>query len=123
MLRIVICSLFTDTRKKKHKRPITITKKVYISPTLGDAFLEPIATQFGNSLYLTEFINRSKFGVDWLSSFGSGEVQNVMFPIGTTSDPYHCGATALARDLAVCVIEYMILIISVLAVCKSAGSV
>jgi len=49
---------------------------MYISPTWGDVPLEPIATKFGNSLYLTEIINRSKFGVDWLGSFGSGEVQN-----------------------------------------------
>jgi len=72
---------------------------VYISPTWGDAPLEPIATKFGNSLYLTEVINRSKFGVDWLGNFGSGEVQNLRLPIGTTSGPYHCSPTALARDL------------------------
>jgi len=71
---------------------------VYISPTWGDALLEPIATKFDNSLYLTEVINRSQFCVDWFSTFGSGEVQNVMFAIGTTSGPYHCGAAALARD-------------------------
>jgi len=71
---------------------------VYISPTWGDAPLEPIATKFGNSLYLIEVINRSKFGVDWYSSFGSGEEQNLRFPIGTTSGPYHCSTTALARD-------------------------
>jgi len=49
---------------------------VYISPTLGDALLEPIATTFCNSLYLTDVINRSKFGIDWYGSFGSGEVQS-----------------------------------------------
>jgi len=75
-----------------------ITKKVYISPTWGDAPLEPIATKFGNSLYLIEVINRSQFGVDWFGSFGSGEVQNLPFPIGTTSGPSHCSATALAPD-------------------------
>jgi len=79
----VVCSLLKETEKKKHKRPIT--KKVYISPTWGDAPLKPIATKFSNSLYLTEVINRSKFGVDWYSSFGSGEVQNLRFPIGTTA--------------------------------------
>jgi len=83
--------------EEKTKRPITITKKVYISPTWGDASLKPIATH-DNSLYLTEVINRSKFGVDWFSSFGSGEVQNLRFAIGTTSGPYHCSAAALARD-------------------------
>jgi len=71
---------------------------VYISPTWGDAPLEPIVTKFGNLLYLTKLINRSQFGVDWFGSFGSGEVQNVPFPIGTTSGPYHCSVTALARD-------------------------
>jgi len=71
---------------------------VYISPTWGDAPLELIATKFGNSLYLTDVINRSKFGVDWYSSLGSGEVQNVRFAIGTTSGPHHCSAAALARD-------------------------
>jgi len=29
---------------------------------LGDAPLEPIVTKFGNSVYLTDIINRSKFG-------------------------------------------------------------
>jgi len=62
-LWIVVCSLFKETGKQKHKRPIT--KKVYISPTCGEAPLEPIATNFGNSLYLTEVINRSEFGVDY----------------------------------------------------------
>jgi len=82
--------------EEKTKRPITITKKVYISPTWGDAPLKLIATKLGNSLYLTELINRSKCGVDWFSS--SGEVQNLRFAIGTTSGPYHCSAAALARD-------------------------
>jgi len=54
--------------------------------------------QIGNSIYLTEVINHSKFGVDWFSSFGSGEVQNSPFSIGTTAGPYHCSAIALARD-------------------------
>jgi len=71
---------------------------LFISPIWGDAPLEPIATKFGNFLYLNEVINRSKFGVDWFNSFGSGEVQNLPFPIGTTSGPYRCSATALARD-------------------------
>jgi len=57
-----------------------------------------MATKFCNSPYLTEVINGSKFGADWYSSFGSGEVQRLRFPIGTTSGPYHCSATALARD-------------------------
>jgi len=39
---------------------------------------------------------RSKFGVDWFSSFE--QLKNLMFPIGTTIGPYHCSATALARD-------------------------
>jgi len=75
------------------------TKKVYISPTWGDAPREPITTKLGTSLYLTEVINRFKFGVDCYSSVGSGEVQNLPFPIGTTSGPYHCSAIALARDV------------------------
>jgi len=73
---------------------------VYISPTWGDASLEPTATKFGNSLYLTELSNRSKFGVDWFCSFGSGEVQNLMLAIGRTTGPYHCSAAALARDVS-----------------------
>jgi len=48
---------------------------------------------------LTEVINRSIFGVNWYSSFGSGEVQNMPFPIGTITGPYHCSTTALARDI------------------------
>jgi len=73
---------------------------VHISLTWGDAPLEPIATKFGNSIYLTELINRSIFGVDWYRIFGSGEMQNLPFPIGTTIGPYHCSATALARDVS-----------------------
>jgi len=45
-------------------------------------------------------INRSKFGVDWFGSFSSGEVQKLHFAMGTTSGPFHCSATALARDVA-----------------------
>jgi len=71
---------------------------VYISPTWGDASLEPIATEFGNSLYLTEVNNRSKCVVDWYSSFGSGEVQNLPFLIRTITGTYHGSANALARD-------------------------
>jgi len=85
-------------KKKKQNNPSLSLKKVYISPTWGDAPREPIATKFGNSLYLTEVIDRSKFGVDWFSSFGSGEVQNLRFAIGTASGPYHCSAAALTRD-------------------------
>jgi len=90
---------------RKTKRAITITKKVYISPTWRDAPLEAIATKLGNSLYLTEVINYSKLCVDLFSSFGSGEVQNLTFAIGTTTCPYHCSATALARDVG-CSIRY-----------------
>jgi len=61
--------------------------------------LESIATKFGNSLYLTGIINRLQLGADWYGSFGSAEMQNLPFPIGTTSGPYHCSATALTRDL------------------------
>jgi len=91
----VVCSLIKETRSRKTQ---TTTKKVYISPTWEDALLEPIATKFGNSFYLTEVINRSKFSVDWYGSFGSGEVHNLPFPIGTTTGSYHCSSTALARD-------------------------
>jgi len=91
----VVCRLIKEQERKKHIRQL---KNGYISPTWGDALLEPIATIIGNSLYLTEVINSSKFGVDWYGSFGSGEEQNLPFPIGTTSVPYHCSATALARD-------------------------
>jgi len=62
--------------------------------------------KFGNFLYLTEVINRSKFGVDWYGSFGSGEVQNVPFPTGKTSAPYHCSANVFARDTSVNMIYY-----------------
>jgi len=44
-------------------------------------------------------MNRSQFGVDGYGSFGSGEMQNLPFPIGTIPGPYHCSATALARDI------------------------
>jgi len=57
-----------------------------------------MATKFGNSLYIPEVINSLKFGVDWFSSFGSGEVQNLTFAIGTTTDHYHSSTAALARD-------------------------
>jgi len=80
----VACSLLKETKKQKQNDPSLSLKKVYISPTWGDAPLEPIATKFDSSLYLTEVINHSKFGVDWFCSFGSGEVQNLMFAIGTT---------------------------------------
>jgi len=73
----VACSLFKETWQQKQNDPSLSLKKVYISPTWGDAPLEPIANKFGNSLYLTEVINRSKFGVDWFSSFSSGQVQNL----------------------------------------------
>jgi len=65
---------------------------LYISPTWGDAPLTPIETKFDNSLYVSEVINRSKFGFDWYCSFGfgSGEVQTLPFPIGTITGPYHC---------------------------------
>jgi len=56
---------------------------VYISPTRGDAPLKPIATKFGNLFYLTNVINVAKFDIDWYVSFGSGEVQNVPFPMRT----------------------------------------
>jgi len=86
----VVCTLIKGTHGKE------ITLIVYISPTWGDAPLEPIIAKFGSSLYIPEVINRSKFGVDWFGSFGSGEVQNVHFPIGTPS--VDCSTTALARD-------------------------
>jgi len=71
---------------------------VYISPTWGDAPPEPIATKFGSSLYFTDVINRSKFGIDRYGSFDSVEVHNLPFHIWTITGPYHCSATALARD-------------------------
>jgi len=83
---------------------------VVISPTWVDAPLEPIATKLGNSFYLTELINRSKFSVDWYSSFGFGEVQNLPFPMGTTSGPYHCSTTALAPDTVILAVVAMFLV-------------
>ena len=59
-------------RKKYFKK--TENLELYISPTWGAAPVEPIATKFGNSLNPTDVIIRSKFGIDWYSSFGSGEV-------------------------------------------------
>jgi len=67
-------SVALPTKQVKEKSQMT-AKKVYISPTWGDAPLEPITTKFSSSLYVTEVINPSKFGVDWFGSFGSGEVQ------------------------------------------------
>jgi len=90
------CGLWPDQRNKQKKQ--MITKRVYISPTWGEAHLELIATKFGNSLYLTEVINHSTFGVNCYRSFGSGEVQNLPFPIEAITVPYHCCATVLARD-------------------------
>jgi len=57
-----------------------------------------MVTKFGNSLYLNDVISRSKFGIDWYGSFGSGEVHNLPLPIGTISGPYHCSAAVLASD-------------------------
>ena len=48
--------------------------ELYISSTWGAAPIEPIATKFGNSLYLIYIIICSKFGIYWYSSFGSREV-------------------------------------------------
>ena len=59
-------------RKKKVKN--TENLELYISPTWGAAPVKLIATKFSNSFYLTDVIICSKFGVDWYSSFGSGEV-------------------------------------------------
>jgi len=95
--------LFVFNQRNKKKK----TQKVFISPTWGN--LEPIATKFGNSFYLTEVINHSKFGVDWFGSFGSGEVQNLPFPIGTTTGPYYCSTTALARDYVTAVLNTLLL--------------
>jgi len=97
-LRIGACSLFKETWMQKQNDPSLSLQKVYISPTWGDAPLEPIAIKFGSSLYFTKVIKLSKFGVDWFSSFDSGEAQKLTFAIGTTTGPYHCSATALARD-------------------------
>ena len=44
------------------------------------AFVELIATKFGNSLYLTDVIIRAKFGIDWYSGFGSGECKVCPLP-------------------------------------------
>ena len=61
---------------------------MYISPTWGAAPIEPLSTKFGNSLNLTDVFIRSIFYTDWYSSFGSGEVQSLPSPIGTTTGPY-----------------------------------
>jgi len=58
-LRIVFCSLINETSRKTNDN----WKSVYFTH-MGRRW-KPIATQFGNSLYLTEVINRSKFSVDW----------------------------------------------------------
>ena len=47
---------------------------MFISPTWGAAPVELITKKFENSFYLTDVIIRSKFGIDWYSSFDSGEV-------------------------------------------------
>jgi len=72
---------------------------MYISPTKGDTPVEPISTNFHNSLHLTDIINSSKFGGYCYRSFCSGELQKLLFPIGTITGPCHCSATGLARDL------------------------
>jgi len=69
----VVCSLINETRRRKNTNENE--KSVYFTHIgRGETPVEPIAIKYGNSLYLTEEINRSKFGVDWYSSFGSGEV-------------------------------------------------
>jgi len=54
-LQIVVWRLINETRRKKRMR----TKKVYISPTWGDAPLEPIATKFVNSISISLWRNQS----------------------------------------------------------------
>ena len=63
--------------------------ELYISPTWGAAPIKLIATKFGDSHYLADVIIRSKFGNDWYSNFGSGEVQSLRSPIGTKTRPHH----------------------------------
>ena len=48
--------------------------ELFISAAWGAAPVKPISTKFGNSFYPTDVIIRSKFGIDWYSSFGSEEV-------------------------------------------------
>ena len=50
---------------------------------MGAAPIEPICTKFSNSFQLIDVIIRSKFGIFWYSSFGSGEVYSLPSPIGT----------------------------------------
>jgi len=81
-------------KKKKHEREL---KSLYFTH-IGRRLPEPIATKLGNSLYLIDVINLSKFGIDWYGSFVSGEVHNLPFPIGTITGPYRCRTAVLASD-------------------------
>ena len=72
--------------------------ELYTSPTWGAAPVEPIATKFGKSLPLTDVIIRSKFGIDWQSSFGFGEIESLPSPLGTQICPYHMQPFGLAGD-------------------------
>ena len=60
-----------------------------MSPTWGAAPVEPISTKISNNFYPTDVIILSKFGIDWYSGFGSGEVLSLPSPIGTQTRPYH----------------------------------
>ena len=65
---------------------------MYISTTWGVDSVEPIPTKFGTFLHLTNKMFFSKFGIDCFNSLGSGKVQSLPSPTGTTTGPYHIAA-------------------------------
>jgi hypothetical protein len=68
-------------------------------PSWGTALVKLIATKFGNSLNLTNFVIRSNFGIDWYSKLGSGEVQSLLFLLmNNKSSMPHAALSSLAGD-------------------------
>ena len=88
----------TKQEEAEEKSKKTENLELYIPPKWGAAPIKLIATKFGNSFYLTDIIIRSKFGNDWYSSFGSGEVQSLPSPIELKPVLITCSPFGLARD-------------------------
>ena len=64
---IVFCDLSSLLSSRSPDFPLRFPLRAHtlcISPTWGTAPVEPIATKFGNSLYLTDIIVRSQFDID-----------------------------------------------------------
>ena len=72
-----VCKLMK--RKEEEYRKVVKKQmriwKVCISPTGEAAPVQPISTKFSNSSHLIDVVIPLKFGVEWSSSFGCGEVR------------------------------------------------